>query len=175
MVIPSVDELDHKTVFVFLHTVGIIIEVEANPHLHSLFTNASSTLKVKLNGSSRIRFRQVDAFKVHIAVSRRAAGLRDTLDGNLLDQTLVVCFHCVQPVNHVVNAVRLVGGGVAQGKKGIKLFQTLLCLLTFHRLRFVYDENRIGFCNNVNGATGTELIQLHINASGILALCIECL
>ena len=56
VVVPSVDELDHKTVFVFLHAVGIIIEVESNPHRHCLFANARSTLKVKLNGSSRISF-----------------------------------------------------------------------------------------------------------------------
>ena len=65
------------------------------------------------------------------------------------------------------------GCRITQRKHGIKLFQIFFCLLSFHRLGFVNNQNRIGFCQNINGTPGTKLIQLHVNTPGIFALCIK--
>ena len=37
------------------------------------------------------------------------------------------------------------------------------------------NQNRVGLGNNINRTAGTELVQFHINSSGILALGVECL
>ena len=66
-------------------------------------------------------------------------------------------------------------GGVAQRQQRAKLFQTFFCLLALDRLRLVDNQNRVGLCNNVNRATGAELVQLHVNASRILTSGVECL
>ena len=57
----------------------------------------------------------------------------------------------------------------------MKLFQSLFCLHSLDRLRLVDNKDRVCFGYNINGATGTELVQLHINSPRIFAFGVECL
>lgn len=65
------------------------------------------------------------------------------------------------------------GSRVAQGDHRVELFHPLFGLLALHRLRFINNQDRVRLCNNVNGPTGTELVQLHINTAGLFAFGIE--
>ena len=67
------------------------------------------------------------------------------------------------------------GSGIAQGQQWVKFLQPFPGLLALHRLRFINNQNRVGFSDNVNGPAGTELVQLHVNPAGILTFGIECL
>ena len=46
-------------------------------------------------------------------------------------------------------------------------------MLALDRLRLVDNQNRVRFCNNINRATGTEFVQLHVNTPRVLTLGIE--
>ena len=63
--------------------------------------------------------------------------------------------------------------GITQRQQRIELFQPLFCLLALNRLRLVNNQNRICFCDNVNRAAGTELIQLHVNTPRVLTFGVE--
>lgn len=120
-VVASVDRLDHKADLVLVKIAGIVIEIVADAHRYVLLANALRTLAVKLNGSSRVLLlRDVDAFQIDEALGCRAAGLCDALDGNFLDQPLVVRFHCIKAVHHVIDAVRLVSCGITQRQQRAK-------------------------------------------------------
>ena len=173
-VVASVDRLDHKADLVLVKIAGIVIEIVADAHRYVLLANALRTLAVKLNGSSRVLLlRDVDAFQIDEALGCRAAGLCDALDGNFLDQPLVVRFHCIEAVHHVIDAVRLVSRGVAECQQRAKFFKPFLRLFSFDRLRLVNDQNRVCLCDNVDWAAGTELVQLHVNTPRVLTLGIE--
>ena len=88
-------------------------------------------------------------------------------------QPLVICLHRIQTVNHVINAVALMGCGIAQSQQRIELLQVLLVLLSLHGLGFINNQNRIRLGNDVNRSAGPELIQLHADTSCILAPGIE--
>ena len=45
------------------------------------------------------------------------------------------------------------GSGIAQGQQQVKLFQQFFDLLTLHRLRLIYDQNWVGFRNNIDRLT----------------------
>ncbi len=62
---------------------------------------------------------------------------------------------------------------VAQRQQRAKLFQPFFCLLALDRLRLVDNQNWVRFCNNINRAAGTELVQLHVNAPRVLTLGIK--
>ena len=55
-----------------------------------------------------------------------------------------------QPVDHVIDAIALMRSRITQRNHRIKLLQVFLCLLTFHRLRFINDQDRIGLRNDIN-------------------------
>ena len=63
--------------------------------------------------------------------------------------------------------------GVAECQQRAKLFQPFLRLLTLDRLRLVNNQNWVRFCNDINRATGTEFVQLHVNTPRVLTLGIE--
>ena len=175
-VVASVDRLDHKAFLVlveFARLAGVVIEVVADTNRGGFLAKSLCPYVVKLNGRCRVSFGKIDAFQIDKAFGCRAAGLRDAFNGNLLDQPLVVRFHRVKAIDHVINAVRLVGCRVSQRQQRAKLFQPFFCLLALDRLRLVDNQNRVRFCNNINRATRTELVQLHVNAPRILALGIE--
>ena len=172
-VVPSVDELDDKAVLILIQPAGIVIKVEPYADLRRLFADAGRPLEIKLDRSGGVGFGEVDPLEIDIAVRCRASRLRDAFYRDLLDKPLVVCLHRVQAINHVVDAVRSVRGGIAQSKQRMKFFQPLFCLRAFDRLWFINNEDRICFGNNIYGAAGAELVQLHINAPCVLALCIE--
>ena len=67
------------------------------------------------------------------------------------------------------------GCGIAEGEQWAEFLQTFLGLLAFNGLRFVNNQNRVGLGNNINRAARTELVQFHVNSSGIFALSVECL
>ena len=138
-----------------------------------LLADAGCALVIKLDGRRWGSFGKIDAFQIDKSLGCRAAGLGDALDGDFLDQPLIVRFHRVKAIDHVINAVRLMSGGVAQRQQRIKLFQAFLCLLALDRLRLVNDQNRVCLCDNVDWAAGAELVQLHVNASRILTSGIE--
>ena len=97
----------------------------------------------------------------------------DALDSNLLHQPLVVCLHRIEPIDHVVDAVRLVRCRIAQGEQRTKILQPFLCRCAFHGLRFVDDYDRVRLGDNVDRPTAAEFVEPHIDASRILALRIE--
>ena len=92
---------------------------------------------------------------------------------DLLDQLLIVCFDRVEAVDHVVDAVRAVRGGVAQRHERMELLQPFLGLLALDRLRLVDYQYRIGTGDDVDGATAAELVQLHVDAAGVRAFGVE--
>ena len=65
------------------------------------------------------------------------------------------------------------GCGVAECQQRAKLFQPFLRLFSFDRLRLVNNQNWVRLCNDLNRATGTEFVQLHVNTPRILTLGIE--
>ena len=160
-IVASVDRLDHKADLVLVKIAGIVIEIVADAHRYVLLANALCTLAVKLNGSSRVLLlRDVDAFQIDESLGCRAAGLCDALDGNFLDQPLVVRFHCVKAIDHIIDAVRLMSGGVAQRQQRREKFQIFLGGRSLDRLRLVNDQNRVCFGDDVDWAAGAEIIKL---------------
>ena len=113
-VVASVDSLDHKADLVLIQTAGIIIEVVTNTDCRIFLADAGRALVIKLNGCCGVCFGKVDAFQINKAIGRRTAGLRDALDGDLLDQPFVVRLHCIKAVHHVIDAVRLMCCGISQ-------------------------------------------------------------
>ena len=175
-VVASVDRLDHKAFLILVELArlaGVVIEVVANTDRGGFLAKSLCSNVVKLNGCCRVSFGKVDAFQIDEALGCRAAGLCDALDGNFLDQPLVVRLHCIKAINHIIDAVRLVSRGVAECQQRAKLFQPFLRLFSFDRLRLVNNQNWVRFCNDINRATGTEFVQLHVNTPRVLTLGIE--
>ena len=109
-VIASIDGLDHKADFVLVQIAGIVIKIITDSDCCRFLADTGRTLAIKLNGCRRVGFGKIDAFQIDKAFGCRAAGLRDALDGDFLDQPLVVRFHCIKAIDHVINAVRLMSG-----------------------------------------------------------------
>ena len=124
-VVASVDRLDHKAFLVlveFARLAGVVIEVVADTDRGGFLAKALCSNVVKLNGCCRVCFGKIDAFQIDEAIGCCAAGLRDAFNGNLLDQPLVVRFHRIKAIDHVIDAVRLVSRGVAECQQRAKLF-----------------------------------------------------
>ena len=172
-VVASVDRFHHKADFVLVQITGIVVKIITDSDRRCFLANAGRALVIKLDGCRRVCFGKIDAFQIDEAIGCCAAGLRDAFNGDLLDQPLIVRFHRVKAIDHVINAVRLVGCRVSQRQQRAKLFQPFFCLLALDRLRLVDNQNWVRLCNDVNRATGTELVQLHVNAPRVLALGIE--
>ena len=172
-VVASVYRFHHKADFVLVQIAGIVVKIITDSDRRCFLAKSLCSNVVKLNGCCRVSFGKVDAFQIDKAIGCRAAGLGDALDGNLLDQPLIVCFHRVKAIDHVIDAVRLVCCGIAQRQQWAELLQSFLRLLTLHRLRLVDNQNWVRFCNDVNRTTGTELVQLHVNTPRVLTLGIE--
>ena len=172
-IIAAINRLNDKTVLVFVQIAGMIVQIESDTHLHGLLTDAGSTLEVKLQGGSRISLGKIQTFQIHIALRCRAAGFRNALHGNLLDQPLIIRFHCIQTIDHIIDAVRLMGSGITQRHQRMEFFETLLGLSTLHRLRLVNNQDRIRLGDDINRSAAAEFIQLHVNPTGVLAFGIE--
>ena len=112
---------DDEVVFVFIQLAWRGIEIEALRHFGSLFAYAGRAFNVKLYRRGRVVFGEVYAFEVHIPLCRHAAGFLYALDGDFLDKPLVVGLHRVEAIDHIVDAVRLVRGRIAERQEGIKL------------------------------------------------------
>ena len=113
-VITTVYGLNNETVLVFIKISRVIVKVESDAHLHRFLTDTSCSLEVELQCSRGVCFGKVKPFKIHITFSGSASSLCDTLNGNLLNQSLVVCFHSIQTVNHIIDAVRLMGSRITE-------------------------------------------------------------
>ena len=50
-VIPPVDKLDHKAVFVLIQITGIVVQIKSNPDFHRLFANTGCALEIELGVS----------------------------------------------------------------------------------------------------------------------------
>ena len=174
-VVPPVNVPNHKTIFIFVKVIGVIVEIISFGYCRRFLANTVGTFVVKLNGCCRVSFGKIDAFQVNKAIGCRAAGLGNALDGNFLDQPLIVRLHRVKAVHHVIDAVRLVGCGIAECQQRAKFFQPFLGLLAFHRLGLVNNQDWIRLCDNINRAAGTKLVQFHVNAPCILPFGVECL
>ena len=172
-VVPPVDKLNYKAVPILIQIAGVVVKIEPDADPHRLFADPRCTLVIKLQRCRRVCFGKIDALQIDIAFGRRTARFGDAFDGDLLHQPLVISLHRVQPINHIVDAVRLMRSGVTQRQKRTKLFQPFLCLRSFDRLRLVNNKDRICFGDNVNGAAGTELVQLHINAASVFPFGVE--
>ena len=92
----------------------MVVEVVAFGYDAAYLADAGLALAVKLDCSRRGVLGEVDALKVDVAFRGGCAALSNALDGNLLHQVLVVGLHGIQAVDHVVDAVVLVGCRVAQ-------------------------------------------------------------
>ena len=114
-VIAAIDTFDDKVILIFFHLAGIWVEIEAFIHSLRNFTNTRRTLNVKLDRSSWCSLREVNPLKVYVALSSRGAGFRYAFDGNLFNQTLIICLHGIEAIDHVIDAVALVSGRIAQG------------------------------------------------------------
>ena len=130
---------------------------------------------MELDCCHRICLGKIQSFQIYIAVCCSCSGFLNTLNHNLLYKLFIVSFHRIQTIYHVIDAVALVGSRITQCHQRREFFQVLLSLLSFNRLWLINDNNRIGLCNDINRSSGTKLIQLHINSSGILTLSIKCL
>jgi len=62
---------------------------------------------------------------------------------------------------------------VAERDERVKLFQTLFSLFAFHGLRFVDDKDRVRLGNDINGTAASELIQFHVDTTGVFAFGIK--
>ena len=173
VVIAAINLFHHIAILIFVQIAGVVIEVEFQPNGARYFAQAGFSLAVELDRCRRVCLGKIDAFQIDKPIRSGTAGFRNAFDHDFLDQTLIIGFHCIQPVDHVVDAVCTVGSRVAQGDHRVELFHPLFGLLALHRLRFINNQNRVRLCNNVNGPTGTELVQLHINTAGIFAFGIE--
>ena len=169
-VVPTVNAVgqDHIAVGVLLQTVGQRKEVipAADFLDHSLGSGCPLDLEAQ-TGSGSLVLVEVDALQIDITVGSSGAGEGDAQSGDLLHQVLVVGVHGVQAIHHVV--LLLVGGGVAQGKERVELFQALLGLLALHALGLIDDQDGIGLCNDINGLAAAEGVQLFVNDPLVLA------
>ena len=173
-IFPAVDVVDRIAVLVFIQPAGVFKELEAHADLFRHLAQALCPADVELDHSPGVPFlRQVQAHQVYIPFGPGGAGFADALDGDLFHQPLIVGLHGVQPVDHVINAVRPVGGGIAQGQHGVELFDIFLCLLSFHGLRLVNDQDGVGFGDDVDGAAGAEFVQLHGDPPGVFAFGVK--
>ena len=172
-VIAAIDTFDDKVILIFFHLAGIWVEIEAFIHSLRNFTNTRRTFDVKLNRSGWCSLREVNPFKVHVALGSCRTGFRYTLNGDLFNQTLIICLHSIKAIDHIIDAIAFMGGRIAQGQHWIELLQVLLCLLALDRLRLVDNQNRVRLCNDVNRAAGTEFVQLHVDTTSVLTLGIE--
>ena len=106
-IISAINRFYNKAVLILRKLSGIIIKVKTDTYLLGLLLDSRSALHIKLDCSGRICFRQIYTFQIYITVCSCGSSLRNSLYGNLLNQTLIISFHGIQAVNHVVDAVRL--------------------------------------------------------------------
>ena len=172
-VVAAVNGLYDVSVPVFFQTVGIVIKIVADLDNSAFYLCAGCLLYIELQGCGGITLGKVNALQIQVAVGCRGTGFGDSLYSDLLDQAFVVGLHGVQAINHVIDAVGSVRGGIAERQKGMELLQAFFGLFAFHRLRFVDDQDRVRFRNNIDRPAGTEFVQFHVNTSGILSLGIE--
>lgn len=159
-VIASVDGLDHKADFVLVQIAGIVIKIITDSNCCRFLADTGRTLAIKLNSCRRVGFGKIDAFQIDESLGCRAAGFGNALNGNFLNQPLVVRLHRVKAIDHVINAVRLMSGGVAQRQQRREKFQIFLGSRSLNRLRLVNDQNWVCFGDDVDWATGAEIIKL---------------
>ena len=107
-VVASVDRLDHKAFLILVELArlaGVVIEVVADTDRGGFLAKSLCSNVVKLNGRRRVGFGKIDAFQIDESLGCRAAGFGNALNGNFLNQPLVVRLHRVKAIDHVINAV----------------------------------------------------------------------
>ena len=119
-VVASVNGLHHKADFVLVQIAGIVIKIITDSDCCRFLADTGRTLAIKLNGCRRVGFGKIDAFQIDKSLGCRAAGLCDALNGNFLDQPLVIRLHCIKAIDHVIDAVRFMGCGIAQRQQRAK-------------------------------------------------------
>ena len=115
--------------------------------------------------------RDPDGFQIEVGIDPGQALYRDAAHSDLFHQLLVVGVDGIEPIHLVV--LGLVGGGVAQDHQRVEFRELLGGRLALHLLRFIQDQDRTVFPDDIDGPAGLELIQLQINAPGIFAASIE--
>ena len=93
----------------------MIVEIVSFVDSSCLFPDRRCPFIIKLDGCCGICFGKIDALQVDKAFGGCVAGLGDALHRDLFDQPFVIGFHCVQPVDHIIDAVGFMGGRIAQG------------------------------------------------------------
>ena len=116
---------------------------------------------------------EVDAFQIDVPLRGGGACLGYALDGDSLDELLVVGIHRVQAVDHVVNALLLVGRGVAQRHKRVERFEAILRSIALYGLGLVDDEYGVGLRQYVDGPAAPELVELHGDPPRVFAAGVE--
>ena len=174
-VITTVNGLNNETVLVFIQITGIIVKVESDADLHRLLTDTGCTLEIKLQCSSGVCFGKIEPFQIHITFGSSTSCFGDALNSNLFNKSLIVCLHSIQTVNHIIDTIGFMGSRITKCHQRLELFESLFCLLPLNGLRFINDNDRVCLGYNINRSARTELVQFHINSSGIFATRIECL
>ena len=109
-IVTAVNAADYKAIPVLFKTIGMLVEIIPFPYGPTLFLHGTVRhLPLKLQRGCRVFLRQVYAFQIQVAVRRRTPALHDPLDRDLLDQAFVVRFHGIQTIDHIVDAVALMG------------------------------------------------------------------
>ena len=132
VIITAINLFHHIAILIFVQIAGVVIEVEFQPNGARYFAQAGFSLAVELDCCRRVCLGKIDAFQIDESIRSGTAGFRNAFDHDFLDQTLIIGFHCIQPVDHVVDAVRAVGSRVAQSYHRVELFHPLFGLFALH-------------------------------------------
>ena len=97
----------------------------------------------------------------------------DTANRNFLDQLLIVGIQGIQPVDFIVFGFMCCG--IAQDCQRRKFFERIECFGTFQLLGFIENHDRMIALDDINRFPRLKIIQLLIDATGILSPGIECL
>ena len=116
---------------------------------------------------------KVNALQIEIPFCCGSTCLGNPFHRNFLNQLLVVRLHRIQPVDQVIETVLLVCGRITQREQRIESLKVFFGLFSFHRLRFVDDQDGIGFGNHINRPAAAEAIQFHVDTPGILSPGVE--
>ena len=119
----------------------------------------------------RLGRRDADAFEVKVGIRPGQALHGDAAHLDLLHKLLVVGIYRIEPIHLVV--LRLVRGGVAQDHQRVELRQLLCRGLALHLLRLIQNHDGAVLFDDVDRTARLKIIQLQIDAPGILAAGIE--
>ena len=114
-IIIPVNRFHGKSILIYGKPSRLFIEVKTDARLFPYFFHAQSRLPIKLKNSHRCRPTHMNAFQIDITVRCRRCRrfhLCNAFYCNFLNQMHAVCLHRVKPVNHIINAVFLMGSRI---------------------------------------------------------------